>query len=39
MVSKKYPYALKSWENNWSELEHFLNLAQRLEENVYNKCN
>mgnify|MGYP003376663599 FL=1 len=33
--SKKYPYALKSWENNWSELRTFFKFSPEIRRIMY----
>ena len=33
--SKKYPYALKSWENNWSELRTFFKFSPEIRKIMY----
>ena len=32
---KKYPYALRSWENNWSELRTFFKFSPEIRRNMY----
>ena len=32
---KKYPYAIKSWENNWDELMTFMKYPQEIRRLIY----
>ena len=33
--SSKYPYAIKSWKNNWEELTHFLEYPLAIRKIIY----